>query len=194
MKGEKNGITIIDRGSAVNFWRYPCSTLGRMAFLWMGTFRNWLRTSDCFSGTFGHREAINIMEENPISLKEHIYSRLEELNRRIVLAFEGHQSVHSAEHEALEKAARDIRSRLEAMNEFRSQLLEERQNYVTRVLFDAEHNNLQSKLEARCNLNEQRISVLERAQSGAQGSMWMLGIVMTILGVLVGLFLRYLRL
>ncbi len=134
------------------------------------------------------------MEENRISLREHIYSRLEELDKRIILAFEGHTSVHSAEHEALEKAAKDITTRLEAMNEFRAQLLEERQHYVTRVLFDAEYNNLQSKLEARANLNEQRISVLERAQSGAQGSMWMLGIVMTVLGVLLGLFFRYLHL
>lgn len=135
-----------------------------------------------------------VMESQEISLREYIEGKLNELDKRVALVFQNHSSIHDSEYRALQKAAGDITSRLEGMNEFRAQISLERQLYVSRVLFDSERNALETKLEALINSNGHRITVLERAQSGAQGSMWMLGVVATILGVVVGLIFRYLHL
>lgn len=72
--------------------------------------------------------------------------------------------VHAAEDRARQLAAQEIDRRLDAMNAFREQLMEERGRYVLRDL----HDKLEDNVDAR-------LKTLENMRSNLEGRVWMVG-------------------
>ncbi len=72
------------------------------------------------------------------TIKERV-SKLEEWRQH-------HPDIHRLENVARQIAAKDIDRRLEAMNELRRQIEEERGVYLTRDLYDREHGTLSGRV------------------------------------------------
>ena len=87
---------------------------------------------------------------------------------------------HQGEREAVEIAATDINRRLEAANELRAQINNERGLYLTRELYDREHSAL-----------SQRVANLELSASRVAGSIWAMGATISILLSVVTIALHF---
>ena len=81
---------------------------------------------------------------------------------------------------AVERARQEVDRRLEAMNELRRQVTDERGMYVTRDRMDA---NIQSMAS--------RIEIMERAWANLTGRLWSLGVGLGIVVILANLLIRF---
>lgn len=73
---------------------------------------------------------------------------IEDTERRIIDRWATHMREHSLIHDAVEKAEASVDKRLEAMNELRAQINAERGNYLTRVAYETNHNDLRQRVTA----------------------------------------------
>lgn len=87
---------------------------------------------------------------------------------------------YKAQHEALAIARDEMNRRLENMNEFRAQILQERGEFVRKDWFEKVH---QDSLN---DINEQK-----NWQSNMNGRLWMLGAILTIAVVIINILFRY---
>ena len=124
-----------------------------------------------------------------ISLREYLDQRFTQLHEAIDLARTTHNHIHQLESEAVSRATTVLDHRLTEMNEFRAQLSEERRLYITRPMFDAWESSLVIRFESRLALVEGRLTTLERAESGARGSLWALGGVWVVITVVINVVL-----
>jgi hypothetical protein len=85
---------------------------------------------------------------------------------------------------ALVIAREDINRRLEAMNELRTQITEERGMYVLRDRHDSEYDLLRDHMDSR-------IKVLESSKANVEGRMWAIGALMSALVVIINCTLYY---
>ncbi len=88
-----------------------------------------------------------------------------------------HERVHSLEEEARRLATVDVDRRLQGMNEFRAENLEDRGKYVTREVLDG-------KLEAL----DTRLKLIENARSNLEGRLWVFGAVILLINLAVWWF------
>ena len=124
-----------------------------------------------------------------ISLREYLDQRFGQLHEAMQLALTTHDHIHQLESDAVTRATTVLDRRLTEMNEFRAQLSEERQLYITRPMFDAWEAALVGRIESRLALVEGRLATLERAESGARGSLWALGGVWVVITVVINVVL-----
>jgi hypothetical protein len=82
---------------------------------------------------------------------------------------------------AVEVALTDLGRRLDEMNQFRSQINEERGDFVQKETFDLKYDEMSKKVDA-----------LSLAKSNQDGRLWMLGVVLGALTVILNLALKYL--
>ncbi len=97
-----------------------------------------------------------------VPLREYIERILEERDR----AYRDSMSTARA---ALDAASRALESRLDQMNEFRKQVLEERANYLRRDQFDAQHESI-----------EKRVVAVEKMAATQSGRFWAVGIAVAV--------------
>ncbi len=97
------------------------------------------------------------------ALKELIESRMCGLKK---LLDERHEFTQTA----LEKAETSMVKRLETMNEFRSQIQEERSTYITKEILDLTVKERNQRLDAI----SVRLEALEKANAFASGKLWMI--------------------
>lgn len=88
-----------------------------------------------------------------------------------------HENVHRL-------GAQDLERRLEVANKFREQIMEERGQFVSRVVYDEQHNSLRESVDIR-------LKVLEQSKSNLEGRMWMMGAGISAVVVMVNLVLHY---
>ena len=112
--------------------------------------------------------------EEQVSLKEFLLERLENLAKVETERWKAHQLVHNMGQVALDASVKTLDTRLEGMNQFRAQVLEERAAFVTIQLYRAEYKALENKM------NE-----LNSFRSNLEGRIWMLGVVLG--GMQIGL-------
>jgi len=102
-----------------------------------------------------------------------------------------HAEIHRLEQQALTVAAEDMTRRLESMNALRLQITQERGEYLKNETYTLQHGALLTKLENIETLLSTRISALERAQSGAMGTIWALGGVLSVLTILLSVLFHF---
>jgi hypothetical protein len=95
-----------------------------------------------------------------------------------------HAEVHELIKQALDQSVATLDRRLETMNEFRAQILEERSHYLDKDTYDAKHEELKSK-----------IGLFEQYRANMDGKIWMLGAAMSagagLVTILINLAFRY---
>jgi hypothetical protein len=120
-----------------------------------------------------------------VSMYEYFLGRFKEMQEQLQALGEerwrGHEKVHEMGQIAIDSTVKAFETRLESMNQFRAQILEERANFLTTAVFNAEYKALESKMEIIVNANLKRIELLEHYKSNMDGRLWMLG---TILGLM----------
>ncbi len=126
-----------------------------------------------------------------VKLRELLEQQIVELEKRMILAYQAHTREHVLEHEAIEKAHIANTAKLDAMNEFRSQLNLERRDYVTHGMFEVRFDAAATRMHVFVDNIDKRIVPLERSQAAAQGSVWALGVVLTVLTVVLNVLLRF---
>ena len=80
-----------------------------------------------------------------------------------------HMEIHRLEQRALNISATDLSRRLEGMNEFRAQLVREREGYVQRDLYDREHATTAERQRVDSERLDNRVRDLERRSNIGQG-------------------------
>ena|SRR2546430_6284606 len=115
-----------------------------------------------------------------VALKEYIEGLLLALKEQGDLRWDSHIREHILLKEAIDAAHTVLEARLTAMNEFRSQIQDERHEFMKRSEYDIHHDQL-----------EKRVSKLENDKSNLDGRFWMLGSVLTGLSILIPLLLKW---
>ena len=77
---------------------------------------------------------------------------------------EAHQREHALLSEAIRVAQSNVDKRLEAMNQLREQINQERTRYMARDYYEREHKTLSD-----------RVTLLEQVSANFQGRLWMMG-------------------
>src|SRR5882724_9894509 len=90
---------------------------------------------------------------------------------------DAHEKVHAL-------GTQDLERRLEAMNKLREQVMEERGQFVPRLVYDEQLAALRDAVDIR-------LKLLEQGKSNLEGRFWMMGAVISGLVVVVNLALRY---
>ena len=92
--------------------------------------------------------------------------------------------------EAVELARQQVEGRLQELNHFRTQMREDRSDFITREAYEGAHRNLEQRLDA----TRDRIITLEKVAANYEGRMWMLvaimGFLFTCLQVAMKLFFK----
>lgn len=97
------------------------------------------------------------------------------------------EHTRKADQAALAVAKVEIDRRLETMNEFRSQLTNERKDYINRLEYESKHASLRLEFDARFNTHvaddanfhkttEDRLRVIENWQSKITGALVLIGV------------------
>lgn len=97
----------------------------------------------------------------------------------------GHNLLHEAEDKALDIASKEIDRRLEGMNQIREQINNERGMYVTREVYDEQHNALRDMMDTR-------LKVLETMKSNMEGRLWAMGAGVSAVVVAINVVIYYL--
>src|SRR6266481_7568574 len=87
-----------------------------------------------------------------------------------------HEKVHTL-------GAQDLERRLEAMNKLREQVMEERGQFVPRLVYDEQHAGLRDAVDIR-------LKLLEQGKSNLEGRLWMMGAGISGIVILLNLALR----
>jgi len=125
------------------------------------------------------------MNENDVPLKEHIETQLEQ-----------YKVAHGKEHELLAESVQHTREnlelRLESMNEFRKQILEERGTFLPRDRFNQKIEEIEKTLKNHEERSNERIGALEVQLSNLSGRVAAIGSAITIGLIILELLLRFL--
>lgn len=146
------------------------------------------------------------MSPEAVSLRDYFNHRLDNLREfleaRLWDYVKAHDAIHVLLQKSLDDTAKQLSSRLEGMNEFRDQLKDQAQLFVTRDMLDgfrntvrAELDGLEDKLNNRVNSDGQRIASLEKFQTTIESRIVAVGVAFTILNILIvaiGLAITYL--
>lgn len=90
--------------------------------------------------------------------------------------------------DAIGLANTTLDARLEGMNEFRSQILGERNEFVSKSEYEGRHRLLEGKLESDSEKIETRVNAIERWQAKLLGAM---GLVLIMIPLLTALIVYY---
>ncbi len=130
-------------------------------------------------------------DEDYISFKEHLEERLAAIENLQDALWLAHRDVHAMGQRAIDEAVKTVNVRLEAMNEFRTQIYQERTEFLKVPIFDSEHKTLETKLDLLYDKNSSRISVLENNQSNQAGKTAAYTSVVGVVFVLLQIFLHF---
>lgn len=111
---------------------------------------------------------------------EVLEERLKAIEKLIKLRFQSAES-------ALMLARETMETRLESMNEFRSQLTEQTKNFINRTEYDTKHMVLEERI---ANLDK-RVQGVELLKADIQGRIWTLGVVVVLVIAALEFFLHY---
>ena len=99
----------------------------------------------------------------------HLEQRLKAMEKLEDARWDAHREVHTMGQLAIDEALKTLNLRLEAMNEFRSQIYQERSEFLKHDIYDSEHKTLETRFESATEKNSSRISILENNQSNQAG-------------------------
>ncbi len=85
---------------------------------------------------------------------------------------------------AIDKAEEAVEKRLEAMNEFRDQLTNERSNYVSAESYRQQHGSLEAKIEALDKTLRERLTTIEQWQNKIVGALVLILVILPALTAL----------
>lgn len=130
-----------------------------------------------------------------ISLRQYLLEKLTEIKDLENERWKAHEQFHEQGQKAFDAAMSGIDMRMHTMNEFRSQVLEDRAAFVKIELYETKHKALEQKLESAIDRVAVKISELEKYRSNMDGRLWMLatvvgaGLTLTTIGL--NLLFRY---
>lgn len=132
-------------------------------------------------------------EELNVSLRDYVDMRINDLQTQLEMHVAAIQQqldrrIVDANH-ATDLARQQMDKRLEGMNEFRQQLSEQANKFITRE-------EVQAKQDAyipAINENQRRLSILETTQANMQGRMWAIGVGFTIITVAINIALHFIH-
>ncbi len=90
-----------------------------------------------------------------------------------------HEKVHAL-------GAQDLERRLETMNKLREQVMEERGQFVPRLVYDEQYAALRDAVDVR-------LKLLENTKSNLEGRMWMIGALIGVAVAVLQLALHYFK-
>jgi len=126
---------------------------------------------------------------------EREYNNRISLCRYLEALMKEYKDAHAREHilmsENVEKTARALEIRLEAMNEFRAQILAERGHFVTQDKYDAQHQALNVLLDAKIEVVEKDQAEQKAAVSNIKGRMSAIAAAITVGLIIVQMFLHF---
>jgi hypothetical protein len=120
-------------------------------------------------------------KNNIVSLRQYVES-----------LFKAHEKEHVLLSDNTSKADRALEIRLEAMNEFRSQIMSERGHFVTQDKYEAQHQALLLLLDTKIEVLETRSAQLEANLSNLKGRFSAIAAAISIMLVIVEIGLRFL--
>ncbi len=104
-----------------------------------------------------------------------------------------HEQRHVAEQQNISDTRTELSRRLNEMNEFRSQLAQERTQYVTRDWHERDRDALRGAMDTLGIEVDRRLKILENASSNWQGRWWAVGAIVALSIAVAGLVLRSMR-
>jgi len=108
-----------------------------------------------------------------VTLREYLEREQAGQRREILDKLAEYRDSHEREHallaEAIKRAQEALIVRLEGMNEFRSQLEQERASMMTRDTFDAKHEALEATVNKLIDGTNMRVSTLETGYANLSG-------------------------
>jgi len=112
--------------------------------------------------------------------------------RELRLVWEAaHEHRHKMESEERLLAKKDNDRRLDEMNQFRQQILQERGIFVSRELHDKLEQSTDMSIKALERSADARLKVLENSKSNQEGRLWMMGAGISALVVMLQLALHF---
>lgn len=117
-----------------------------------------------------------------VALKEYLEGLVSSLEKQDTAHWASHTREHALLKEAIDAAHAVLETRLETMNEFRTQIQNERHEFLRRDEYDIQQDQL-----------EKRVGKIENDKSNLDGKFWMLGSIITGLSILLPLLLNYLN-
>jgi len=121
-------------------------------------------------------------QDEEITLRYHFESLLETFSKLQNERWRGHEEFHKQLAEALKLAVDALKQRLDEMNNFRTQINEERNTFLTKSWFENKYEELSN-----------RVNKVESWRSNMDGRFWALGAALTGLVVLLQLVLKWLK-
>lgn len=126
-----------------------------------------------------------------VSYREHFDDLLKADEKLQDERWDAHQEVHKMGQRAIDAAVEVLDSRLEQMNQFRAQVLEERREFMREEVYNVQNTALTSKFEGLIDRLAIRLTEVEKYKSNLEGRFWMLGAGLTIITVGLNLIFRY---
>jgi hypothetical protein len=120
------------------------------------------------------------MPEEQLTMKEYLLERLNDLGKLQDERWKSHTKVHEMGQMAIDSSVKALDTRLEGMNQFRAQVLEERSAFVTQALYRSEYQAI-----------EKSIRDLERFRNNMEGRIWMLVALFGVLQIVVIVVFHY---
>lgn len=130
-------------------------------------------------------------KDDEISFREHFEELLKSSDKLADERWSAHERVHTVGQKAMDATVESIYLRLEQMNKFREDVVEDRADFVRNDIYAAAHTVLQNKLEAEIESNRRRLGEIEKFKSNLEGRFWMLGIVLLAINATLALVLRF---
>jgi hypothetical protein len=126
-----------------------------------------------------------------ITFREHFEELLANAEKLQDERWAAHRKVHDMGQIAMDAAVTALNARLEQMNQFRTQILEERRDFLRTELYSTEHKALEAKMENENARLTVRLVEMEKYRSNMEGRMWMLGAGITMLTLAVNIIFKY---
>lgn len=139
-----------------------------------------------------------VLKERAIALDKALELAYESYKSEFAQRWENHRREHILIHEAVQKAETSVDKRLEGMNELREQITSERAIYLTRAVYETNHNDLRQRVMS----NGDKLIVLEAAFAALRedvatlrsGQEWMVRLVVgTVITAIIGVLITALR-
>jgi len=114
------------------------------------------------------------MTNDEISLREYFTKWIETLEQKIGDRWLAHEETHKLLKEALDLAMVMLNEKLREMNNFREQQNQERGEFLPRIEYKLEYQQL-----------EKRVELVEKAKTTLEGRLWGMGAVFTVLWAVI---------
>jgi hypothetical protein len=126
-------------------------------------------------------------------LRELLEQRMAQQDRAAEARWTAHEHEHAMLREAVMKAEIAVNTRLEGMNELRTQINRERGAYLTTETYEAKHEALIQKVEGQGAALNARLSTLENQAANVSGRFWALGVGLTLVVIAINVALHFLK-